>query len=850
MNARRAGLLCAWGLALIASNAYQHFTRTPPPANRRFAALPEHGRIAYTEHGTGPSVLLLHGSPGSADDLDATARGLAQRYRAITPDLLCAGFSDHPGDCGARAQAGAMLALLDRVGVERTLVFAHSYGGAVAIEMARRAPERIRALVSYGGIGVQEGEGSGDYYIEHIKYAAGSALIAYGAEALPHFGWIGAHRTRRGFLQQFQDLDQRPLRAALAGLQTPTLFLHGSEDPLVPAWVAEEHRRITPHSELVIWNTSHFLVFSDAGSARLATAAAEFFERRGDAPDGPVRAPVRETETHRVRPALPLTLELDPSVNAWAKILAIITGTLVSEDLTCISVGLLIRAHQLDVFTGLFACFIGIFLGDLGLYLMGRLIALGLFSSARVRALLPEAKLNPLRERFDREGWRLIFLSRFLPGTRFPVYVGAGLIGGHASRLAVFALLAGLIWTPLLVLLSAALGPALLAPFQRLIGEGWLALAAAALTVYALFLGLRRLLTAQGREDLRLSFARARRLEFWSPWLFYAPLLPLWVWLHLRYRGFKTVTASNPGIALGGLIGESKAEILQLLPPPWTLAYFLSRRGPPAAERSAAALAQMQARGFDFPIILKPDLAEKGFGLKLARGPEDVQTYFAAEPDDVIVQTYHPGPHEAGVFYYRFPDEPQGRILALTHKAFPEVTGDGRTTLADLIQRHPRYRLQRDVFFARHADRLEQVPAAGERIRLALAGNHYQGTLFKDGAALITPALSARIDEIARATPGFYFGRFDVRYSDLKRFQAGEDLAIVELNGATSEATVIYDPDWSPAQVYRMLALQWRLLFQIGYANRQRGVPATGYMRILQEIVRHRKRNFASKVSD
>lgn len=850
MNAKKVGLVCLWILALGASNAYQYLTKTPPPANRRFVQAPGYGAIAYTDYGNGPTVLLLHGSPGSADDLDAVARALAQTYRTLTPDLLCAGYSAHPPDCGAAAQARAMLALLDATGADRTFVFAHSYGGAVAIELARSAPERVRALVSYGGIGIQEGEGSGDYYIEQIKYAAGMALAAWGAEALPHFGFIGAHQTRRGFLQQFQDLDQRPLRAALATLSAPALFLHGSEDPLVPVWVAEEHHRITPQSELIVWKTSHFDIFSDAGAQRLARTAAEFYERRADAPEAAVRAPVRESAAHLARPRLPFELNLDPSLSAWAKLLAIVSGTFISEDLTCISVGLLIRAHRLDVFTGLFACFIGIFLGDLGLYLLGRLVALGLFTSPRVRALLPGKKLAPLRARFDREGWRLIFLSRFLPGTRFPVYVGAGLIGGHASRLAVFALLAGLIWTPLLVLLSAALGPALLAPFHWLVGEGWLALAAAALAVYGLLRLLARLLTARGREGLRLSFARARRLEFWSPWLFYAPLLPLWIWLHIRYRGFKTITASNPGIALGGLIGESKSEILAILPPRWTLPYFLNRRGPDAAERSAAALARMQALGLNFPIILKPDLAEKGFGLKLARSADDVRAYFAAEPDDVIFQAYHPGPHEAGVFYYRFPDEPHGRILALTHKIFPEVTGDGRTPLGELIRRHPRYRLQQDVFFTRHADRLAEVLGKGERIQLALAGNHYQGTLFKDGAALITPALSARIDDIARAIPGFYFGRFDLRYSDLARFQAGEDLAIVELNGATSEATVIYDPDWSALAVYRMLWRQWRLAFEIGAANRKRGAPATGYRRIFQEIRRHRARNFASKISD
>ena len=92
---------------------------------------------------------------------------------------------------------------------------------------------------------------------------------------------------------------------------------------------------------------------------------------------------------------------------------------------------------------------------------------------------------------------------------------------------------------------------------------------------------------------------------------------------------------------------------------------------------------------------------------------------------------------------------------------------------------------------------LTRVLASGERFPLAMAGNHAQGTLFRNGAHLITPALEKRIDEIARAYPGFYIGRFDIRYTDVEAFKAGRDLAIVELNGATGESTNIYDPDGS-----------------------------------------------------
>ena len=140
-----------------------------------------------------------------------------------------------------------------------------------------------------------------------------------------------------------------------------------------------------------------------------------------------------------------------------------------------------------------------------------------------------------------------------------------------------------------------------------------------------------------------------------------------------------------------------------------------------------------------------------------------------------------------------------------------------------LVRAHPRFRLQADVFLARHAARRDHVLAPGETFQLARAGNHAQGTEFRDGRALWTPALDRRIDEIARRFDGFYFGRFDVRYRDPSAFMAGEDLAIVELNGVTSEATHIYDPSSSIVAAWRTLMEQWSMAFAIGAANRRRG---------------------------
>jgi hypothetical protein len=131
--------------------------------------------------------------------------------------------------------------------------------------------------------------------------------------------------------------------------------------------------------------------------------------------------------------------------------------------------------------------------------------------------------------------------------------------------------------------------------------------------------------------------------------------------------------------------------------------------------------------------------------------------------------------------------------------------------------------MQSAVFLARHEADAEHVLAPGEVFPLALAGNHSQGTLFRDGSHLITPELEAVFDAIAKHFDGFFVGRFDVRYSAPDEFCAGRGFAIVELNGVTSESTNLYDPSWSLWRAYLVLFRQWALLFRIGRANRALG---------------------------
>jgi membrane protein DedA with SNARE-associated domain len=518
----------------------------------------------------------------------------------------------------------------------------------------------------------------------------------------------------------------------------------------------------------------------------------------------------------------------------------LIVATFVSEDAACLAAGALIARGDLSAPLGVGACALGIFAGDMGLWVLGRAGA-RIMASKWFARRVPAKRLDEARLWLDRHSGRAILMSRFTPGARLPVYVASGLLRVSPLRFAAWTLVASLLWTPVVVFAAAQAADAagqLSAPVFTF----------AAIATLLITLAARRISTRVW-PWLRMRVVGLSRWEFWPGWLFYAPVAAWVVGLAVRYRSLTILTASNPGIEDGGFVGESKLAILQKLPPEVTIpAVGLSHRS--GTRHVASARAAMQLHGWSWPVVIKPDVGQRGIGVRLIREIRQLDDYLARSDGDLLLQPYHEGPYEAGIFYYRFPGQPRGRIFSITDKQFPVVVGDGQSTLAELIDAHPRYRLQSGIFLRRHHDALGRVFRARELFQLAFAGNHAQGTLFRDGGHLLTPALERRIDDIAQRIPGFFIGRFDVRYSSVERFKSGEDLAIVELNGATAESTNIYDPDGSLLDAYRTLFRQWSLVFAIGAANRRRGAAATPASRLIRLVVSHLTGTTALPVSD
>jgi membrane protein DedA with SNARE-associated domain len=543
-------------------------------------------------------------------------------------------------------------------------------------------------------------------------------------------------------------------------------------------------------------------------------------------------------------------LSLPAGFGEWNPVLQAITLaalTLVSEDGAAIGAALLSAVGLLEWRGSFCGIFLGIWFGDVALYAVARRWGRPLLAQPWVARRIPPARLAASERWFARVGGWALIACRVAPGTRLPTYLAAGLLRMPFATFLAITGAAAFAWSAAVFSLSFTLGTAV-ERFLPTARKAAVVIPLAIIAIWLLIAGLRRLADRKARWRFMGWVGRWRHWEFWPAWLFYAPVALYYAWLALRFRGCTLPTAANPGMTHGGMVGESKFDTLRELmatSPEVTASAFRIEAGPAVKPRVEQLLAAMDASGLMFPLVLKPDLGQRGLGIKVVRSAAEAAAYFASMAHAVVAQRYVAGPFEAGIFYVRMPGEAQGRILAITEKIFPRLVGDGKHTVEELIWRDRRARCMARRYLHRLNARRAEVLPAGETLRLVEAGNHAQGCIFRDGADWWSRQLELAMDEISRRLTGFHFGRYDVRFSCLEEFRAGRGFQILELNGAASEVTGIYDSRNTLVTAYRTLFRQWRIAHEIGAANRARGwIPTPA--RTLFAVWRSATRQFAA----
>jgi hypothetical protein len=333
------------------------------------------------------------------------------------------------------------------------------------------------------------------------------------------------------------------------------------------------------------------------------------------------------------------------------------------------------------------------------------------------------------------------------------------------------------------------------------------------------------------------------RRRFRRQWLAYVPLLFHVIWLMLRFRSITLYTAANPGIVNGGATGESKAAILEKLGriEGAVADYLVVPANLEASARLRAARQWIERRRVEFPVVLKPDVGERGRAVAVVRDHEELARHLRRMGESAIVQRFVDGV-EFGIFYQRMPGAPRGQIVSIAQMIHPTVVGDGRATLGELLRAGPWIAARAAAQGVFDAARLHSVPAAGDRVHLFEIGFYSHDATFADRRDLRTPRLERRIEAISRAHPGFFMGRFDVIAPSADALRQAQ-FEVIELNGVVSEQTHIYDPATGIARAFGVLRRQWSDAFRIGAANRAQGarpMPASALLRLIwRRFVEH-----------
>ena len=334
-------------------------------------------------------------------------------------------------------------------------------------------------------------------------------------------------------------------------------------------------------------------------------------------------------------------------------------------------------------------------------------------------------------------------------------------------------------------------------------------------------------------------------LKKWTTWEYLPasianlPIYGFYTWFALRARHFAFFSNVNPAIPLGGAAGESKWDILQLLPPSiLPKAVFVPAGTPP---EHAEAL--REAAGLPFPLIAKPDKGERGFLVQKIADAEALRHHLTRYPVDFILQEFLSLPLELSVMYHVHPETGHFDLHSVCIKEFLNVTGDGVSTVRQLMAAQTRAAFQLARFEQEKAELMDTVPPKGQALLLEPIGNHARGTKFINGNHLIDERLKRAFERICRDIPGVHFGRFDLKCASIEALHRGEFKAM-ELNGVFSDPAHVFDPAYGALRAYRDYYRQWRLLYELSRAQRRKGIPPTAFgetVRIVRGHLRYKR---------
>ena len=320
-------------------------------------------------------------------------------------------------------------------------------------------------------------------------------------------------------------------------------------------------------------------------------------------------------------------------------------------------------------------------------------------------------------------------------------------------------------------------------------------------------------------------FSGIANWEAWPFKLLYAPIVPIWLLYMLRARSVWFFTPSNPKITFGGMDGEPKKEMYDLLP----LELYPTTFNALPTDDLALLKQKIQAAGIPYPLIVKPEVGGQGILFRKIDNEEELKYYHSMVPVEYIVQRMVHYSMEVSVFYIRHPKDEKGMVTGFLHKIPLHVTGDGKHTLEELILKHSKAAKRVGELHSKHKESWDKIIPAGEKYVLSYAANHNRGAHFVDLKEHIDENLVAVFDKLSHRINDFFYGRYDIMCNSVDDLKQGKNFSILEYNGCGAEPNHFYDTGYTLFGAYREILKHWKALYSISKYNRGNGVEPWSY---------------------
>ena len=308
------------------------------------------------------------------------------------------------------------------------------------------------------------------------------------------------------------------------------------------------------------------------------------------------------------------------------------------------------------------------------------------------------------------------------------------------------------------------------------------------------------------------------KLFNWEAWpfaLIYAPLAPFWAWYIIKSGAVWFFTPSNPKLTFGGMEGEPKREMYDLLP----LHLYPTTFNILPAQSFEEVLKQLKLSGIEYPFIVKPEVGGQGILFRKIDDEATLKHYHSLVPVEYIVQKMVHYPIEVSVFHIRHPKEQKGIVTGFLHKIPLQVLGDGVHTLEQLVLLNPKSEKRHGDLVSRHSDKWNTIIPKNEKYILSYAANHNRGAHFIDLKEHISDDLVAVFDKLSISINDFFYGRYDIMCNSIEELKQGKSFTILEYNGCGAEPNHFYDTGYTLSGAYREILKHWKALYEISKYN-------------------------------